>query len=196
MQSRETQRCRTDPLPGLLKMPLPPPERRVDLWDDWWTNRQTDPLSVLRAVCSKIRSSIKIALWNLCALCQWSACSAVDISLPSSAYFLFASPLSSFPSSWCPPPSKLCLHLLSLESLFSALSPHSFFLSLPSVLGLLHSDLPRLCVMLIKVSFVIDVVYSGGAHACVSRQGWLWLSCPRALRAGRDRAWAEGSGRL
>lgn len=95
--------CSTDPLPALFKMsPLLLPERRVYLWDDWWTNRQNKPLSVLRDVWSKIRSSIKTALWNLSALCQWSACSAVDISLPSSACshlssaFLFASSLSSF----------------------------------------------------------------------------------------------------
>lgn len=47
-----------------------------------------------------------------------------------------------------------------------------------------------------------DVVYSGGAHTCISRQGWLWLSCPLALKveSGRvrqqKRGWAERSGRL
>ena len=47
-----------------------------------------------------------------------------------------------------------------------------------------------------------DVVYSGGAHTCISRQGWLWLSCPLALtvESGRvrqqKRGWAERSGRL
>lgn len=46
-----------------------------------------------------------------------------------------------------------------------------------------------------------DVVYSGGAHTCISRQGWLWSSCPQALKVEREgvryqeRGEAEGNDR-
>lgn len=129
---------------------------------------------------SKIRSSIKIALQNLCAHCQWSACSAVDISLPASAgsHFLFASPLSSFPSSWClslslsPSLSKLCLFLHSPESLFFALSPLLCILSFRSSLGQLQSDLPPRCVILIKVSFGIWCCLLRGS-TCLYLTTWM-----------------------
>lgn len=195
----------TGPLPDLLKMSLLllPPERQVDLWDDWWTNRHNEPLSV---VWSKIRSSIKIALWNLSALCQWSACSAVDISLPSSARSHFLSAfvcLSSFllPVFLLPffSSSKLRLYLHSLDSLFFCFelsfraSSCSLLRPVTKWLAPAMRDAYRgvLCHLML---FIQGGGGEWGVHTCISRQGCLWLSCPQALRMERDRVWGSRRG--
>lgn len=48
------------------------------------------------------------------------------------------------------------------------------------------SDLSSSLVSLTRrCSLSPGAVYSGEAHACISRQGWLWSSCPQALRVQR-----------
>lgn len=172
-------------------------ERQVDLRDDWWTNRRNEPLSVLWYVWSKIRSSIKIALWNLSALCQWSggmfSCwhvSYIQRSLLLSVCLSFTVFLMSF--------------FLSALSIF--LLPRHFVLCFESLSVLPFfsepvSDLPQPCVMFIKVSFVIWCCLFRGGHISTSQQGWLWSSCPEALNhlgvegerhRGSKRRWSRG----
>lgn len=163
---------------------------QVNLLDDGRTNRQTELLSVLRVVWSKIRSSIKIALWNLSALCQWSrgmfscwhlsppiqrllSLSASSLSsshLPDVFFFLLSSVSLSTPQTVC-----LLLWAFVRASSRSSLLRASYIATFPGwgrclsrcFLGFLSSD----------------VVYSGGSHSCVLRQGWLQLSCPRGTES-------------
>lgn len=178
MQSHETQLYWA--ITRSIKMSLLPlPEWQADLQDDWRTIRQSEPVSilVLGDVRSKIRSSIKIAQWNLAALCHWSAVniSHIKLSLSLSVFVsVFTLCLSAF----------LCPSLLSKPLLYLCSQDSSLLLTLicacsSSQRPVAFSALPKLCVMLILVSSVIwCCLFRARGHTCISRQGWLLLSCP------------------
>lgn len=191
------QSCSTDLDSDALKMSLP--GRQVVLWDDWWAHRQNEPLSVVREEWSKIRSSMKIARWNLRALWQWSACSAVNVSLSLSFSILtFCKPFLFHPSHVLFPPSNFSFHLcfhftvcFCSETSFVLLCVGVFPLS-PSFLASCTVTCPSSSRDAYRGSLLSsDVVYSGGAHTCISWQGWVcnypvpWHWLEREAMSGR-----------
>ena len=126
------------------------------------------------------------------------ACSAVDISLPPSGRSCFLSLFASPPSSSC------------LPDVFFSL--RSAYLSPPQTVCLLFWALvcASPCTPPPKASYIVtwpgngqclsrcslssDVVYSAGAHSCISRQGWLKSSFPQALKVERDMVWSSRRG--
>lgn len=151
----------------------------MDLWDDWWAHRQNEPLSVVREEWSKIRSSMKIARWNLPALWQWSACSAVNVSLSHSALLLSVS-LSAFILSmfFFRPPTFPYISTFTLLFVFAQrpLSCCCVLMLFPCPLfsSQSHSDMSQLRLWcLSRFPLSSDVVYSEWAHTCISWQGWV-----------------------
>lgn len=155
-------------------------------WICEMTDELIEKMSHVREVWFKIRCSIKIALWNLCALCQWSACPAVNVSLSSSPHTDFGCIAILF--FW------LSFHPLSLLSISSLWTVY-FSLSVSSYSHLqLHRDLPQLCVMLNKASCVIwCCLFRGNTYLYLMAGMIARLSCPIALKVARSsvRRWTS-----
>lgn len=192
MQSHETQLHRS--ITRSIKMSLLlRPEWQVDLRDDWRTIRQSEPLSilVLRDVCSKIRSSIKIAQWNLTALSLVSMFSCWHLSHPTLTLCLCLSLPSVFLPSYFVYTASLRLSLLYICSQDSFLLSTLIFTSscslfLKGQLCLVPRPSYVWCLSWCPLSS--DVVYSEQGDVFVSHGwGWLLLSCPQALEEEGER---------
>lgn len=134
-------------------------------WICEMTEELIEKMSHVRGVWFKKGSSIKIALWNLCTLCQWSTCSAVNVSLSSSPHTDFRFPFFCF---FC-----LSFHPLSLLSISSLWTVYFSLKALPIPFFGYIVTCPSYVWCFTRRPVSSDVVCSEGTHTCISWQGWL-----------------------